>query len=89
MKAYDRIYSVLIEMCQKCKDEGTSAAKKAPEGKKQVAYNKARREAENRRHGKPGETPRQTQVRRHGGRGMAARRSSGLGATTPKKRKKK
>lgn len=62
---------ILNEMCQSCKDDGSAAAKaeKNP-NKKQVAYNKARREAENKRHGKKGETPRQTQVRRHGGRGI-------------------
>ena len=64
---------LLNEMCQKCNDEGMAAVKaeKNPR-KKQVAYNKARRKAEHRRHGKKGETPRQTQVRRHGRRGLPA-----------------
>ena len=68
--AYRRIGRLYLEMCQNCKDDGTAAAKEAPEGQKQVAYNKARRGAENKRHGKPGESPRDTQVRRHGGGGI-------------------
>ena len=69
---YHNMVKLYLEMCQNCKDDGTAAAKKAPEGQKQVAYNKARRGAENKRHGKPGESPRDTQVRRHGGEGIPA-----------------
>ena len=67
---YYRIGKLYLEMCQNCKDDGSAAAKKAPEGRKQVAYNKARRESENKRHGKKGESPRDTQVRRHGRGGI-------------------
>jgi len=62
---------LLNEMCQKCKDDGTAAAKaETNPNRRQVAYNKARRKAENKRHGRRGESPRQTQVRRHGRRGI-------------------
>ena len=49
MNYQDKIYDILIEKCLDCKDDALAAAKKAPKDKQQIAYNKARREAENRR----------------------------------------
>ena len=67
---YRNIGKLFVEMCATCKDEGKKAADAAPEGQKQTAYNKARRKAEHKRHGRKGETPRQTQTRRHGQGGV-------------------
>ena len=76
----------LMEMCDTCVKAGEDARKaETNPNKKQIAYNKARREKEHELHGEKGETPKKTQARRNprgaGGPGP------GIGATTPRRPK--